>query len=523
MKPRLVKWSIALAIACVVARFCESNEVCAQGTQPDSVVLAAQIDQWLEEYRESHQLPVADRTDDATFVRRVSLDLLGRIPTVSEANAFRSLPQERNRFLLVEELTRSAEHDRFLASTLRRIWFPQLVHENWDDAELLDRYLAERLSQGFRYDQLVKELMRGDSAGEVRSASASRYLLTLTQGEPAKLAATTTRSFLGLNLDCAECHDHPFAEWSQEQFWGTAAFFAQPSSQPNDSLVRPQIKMPGTEHFITAALPTGERLDWPDRVTHQTGPLLLSDWLTDPGNKYFALHASNQIWYRLIGKPLAEPMDNLSSYESSDYAPLLEILADSLVEHEFDVKYLVQAIVLSDAYQRSSHLLADTFAANSDLLDKGFGRMAVRGLTGDQLYRSLRVAAGLPKLQEDLESPQMLESRRRFLVRFQVADPTVANRSIVQSLTLMNGEMMDGLTDPEQSPILKVVINAPFLERADRVEQLYWAALGRAPTNSEYTSIEPYLIRKEAEGAEAAAYGSLFWALLNSSEFNSNH
>jgi hypothetical protein len=210
--------------------------------------LAAKIDQHLAQGWEASNATPAPVVDDAGFVRRAYLDLAGRIPTAAESRAFLADKTPDKRSLLVRRLIGSGAYARHMAGFWRRTWVPQSETGEYSRlAEEIEDWLAPRLRAKASYDQLATELLlpRERSAQE----GPWRFFYAAANYQPENLAASTTRSFLGVNLDCAQCHDHPFASWTREQFWQTAAFFAKPSDLPDGPKL--EIVVAETESKVT--------------------------------------------------------------------------------------------------------------------------------------------------------------------------------------------------------------------------------------------------------------------------------
>ena len=238
--------------------------------------------------------------------------------------------------------------------------------------------------------------------------------------------------------------------------------------------------------------------------------------MTAKGNPYFARNAVNRVWANLFGTGLVEPLDDLSGENPASHPELLDELAKAFADSGFDLKYLTTAIVLTKAYQLSS-------GGSGSTSPRLFARSAVRGMTGEQLYASLRVAAGLPVERDDLESANALQERKQFADQFRIERAGNAQRSILQSLSLMNGKMTAELTTAAKTPTLQVVTDAPFLTAKGKIEALYLAAFGRKPTDDELVLLVKYVENGGADGDKAKAFADVFWALLNSIEFNTNH
>jgi hypothetical protein len=331
------------------------------------------------------------------------------------------------------------------------------------------------------------------------------------ENKPENLGASTSRIFLGVKLECAQCHHHPFADWKKEQFWEYAAFFAGPPQGGAPG----KIKIPSTDTFVNARFLDGSFPQAKDMTNPRT---TLADWMTAPTNKYFARAVVNRLWSHFFGTGLMEPVDNLS--DDGENKELLDELARDFTEHGFDLKFLIGALVNSKAYQLSS----GSGQAGPDA-ESHWARMPVRGLSPEQLFDSLREATGY---QEPLAANQRRGSRSaraEFLAQFtnQHEKRTEMQTSILQALALMNSKFTADATSVSRSETLAAVIDAPFLDSAGRIETLFLATLSRPPDGEERTRLLSYVGKGGPSGNSKQALADVFWALLNSSEFFLNH
>jgi hypothetical protein len=488
--------------------------------------LAKSIDRHLAAGWKKADVKPAPAADDATFARRVYLDLLGRIPTVAEARAFITDRSPDRRTKLIDRLLASGGHNRHAATFWRRTWVPQADTPQFTQlAEGFEEWIASRLAKNAPYDQLVRQMLvvtpnlRRVRGQGLPDGEASRVFVLASESKPENLAANTARAFLGINLDCAQCHDHPFAKWTRKQFWETAAFFATPTEATDKKPARLELTIPSTTRVIPAAFLTDDKLTLPARLDLITGPKLLAEWTTSKDNPYFARNAVNRVWAELMGTGLVEPLDDVSVDNAPSHPALLDELAGAFAASGYDLKYLTKAIALTRAYQLAS--VPEAPASTPD--PRLFARMPVRGLTGEQLYDSLRVAAGLPVERDDLDPVNATRERKQFAAQFLTERAATAQRSIIQSLALMNGPVTEAMTSPAKTPILASTTDAPFLDRAGKVEALFLAALGRRPTPKESSLMAKHLAGGGSYKDPAKALADVFWALLNSSEFSTNH
>ncbi len=482
-----------------------------------AVDLAAKIDHLLQTRWTTEKVPHAPLAGDPTFLRRVYLDLVGRIPTVGEAREFLGDPSTNKRALLVHRLIDSASHARHMATFWRREWIPQADTPQF--AELpddIESWIAGRLIEGTGYDQLVRDLL---TVSRSRSGPGTPLtFLVASEYKPENLAANMSRAFLGVNLDCAQCHDHPFARWTRDQFWETAAFFARPVSVEGKPAGRAELPIPNTKRMAAPRLLGKVQPTWPSEWKDETGRILLADWVTGKENPYFAKNAVNRAWANLFGTGIVEPLDDLSGPDSASHPELLNLLAENFAQSGYDLKFLTAALVLTQVYQQSSILPA------RDVTEpRWFARSAVRGLTGEQLYDSLRVASGQSIDRDDLDPANALRERKRFAGKFRLERPGNAQRSILQALSLMNGKFHANLSDLNHSPTLKAAANAPFLDTQGKLETLFLATYARFPKQAESQVLIAYIEKGGVEQDPRKALSDVFWALINSTEFNTNH
>ena len=461
--------------------------------------LADRIDQRLVARWAEAKVEPADPADDAEFQRRVTLDLIGRIPTVAEARAFQGETTPDRRRRLIDRLLDQPGYAGHFARFWAERWLPQgdAQFENLKP-EFLD-WLRMRLRQNAPYDRMVREVL---GAG-----GTLRLFLQANEFKPENLAGSVSRVFLGVSLECAQCHDHPSAAWKRQQFWEFAAFFAGgPEDKPGGRL---ELIDPGTKRQASPRFPDGSAPSWPDDPGRAAGRRVLAEWMADRRNPYFSRTAVNALWAHFFGTALAESLDDPKGPAFAGDPELLEDLAGAFAEHGFDLKYLIRSVALSHAYQLTSVGPAD--APEPRL----FARAAVRPLTGDQLYDSLLTATGLD--EESLARPAEygkpdVPPRKAFLAFFARGDGTAASRrTILQALLMMNGPLPDTAVNPEGGRTLTAVAEAPFLTTPRKVETLYLAALGRPPHPAERDRLVAYVEGGGPRRDAKYALADVFW------------
>ena len=508
----------------------------------EAAALTARIDATLSASWAAQKIVPAQDSTDGEFLRRVYLDLAGRIPTVTESRNFLTDPRDDKRRQLVAQLLQRPTYAKNMTTVWRHLLLPE-TDSNFQFSVLavgFDVWLRQQFANNVGYDQMVRELLtvpidqqvnqRINNFNNVGQASPIAYYFA-KEAKAENLASSSARVFLGLRLECAQCHNHPFATWTRDQFWGLAAFFAGIQSRnqgegfvmpEKEVLDRRELAIPGTDRVVQATFPDGTDPQWKFKV----GPRqTLADWVIDKNNPYFARAIVNRVWAHLFGIGLVEPVDEMVGGQDTvaHHLELLDELAKAFVAHKYDLKYLFEAIVGSKAYQLSSK-------------GKGaaplFSRQLLRGLTGEQLFDSLSVATGQPDNVGD-DAFAFLRGgngpRGEFLAKFgqQTGKTTEHETSIIQALTLMNGSFVGTATNPNRSQLLSAVLEAPFFDERSRIEAIYLATLARMPTAKELEKAE-YFIERASTGddlkkARSEAIADVFWALINSTEFVFNH
>ncbi len=471
-----------------------------------------------------------DPASDEEILRRVCLDLAGRTPSVSEVREYLKNTADDRYEKLVSRLLDSPDHSSHLAARFRSFLIPEGIDlTNFGGIEAFEKWLAGRFRSGESYDKTVQSLL----LAEGRLAQSGPLLFySATKLEADQLAGRTARVFLGMRLECAQCHDHPFEPWTQEDFWGFAAFFAR-ISRPRGKLenasavmqVRDvdhgEVMMPESESAVPPKFLNSNEVLHEETATARRRQL--TEWLTGRDNPYFARATANRVWSMMFGKGIVNPVDDFGSGNPPLSPELLDLLAAQFIQSNFDLKELFRVVALSKAYRLSSGS-GDISETRLDW----FAQMNVRMLTAEQVYDCITVATMPGAAQtSDMMSPISRfgnSPRQEFLREFR----TPAGRSteyqggIPQALTLMNGSLIDSATGLSSSGLLRS-LEAPFFTRDQRIEILYFATLSRRPKPSEKELLDQY-ITEDLSGRELReALSDVLWALLNSAEFTMNH
>jgi hypothetical protein len=529
MAMHLVRAWIAVVLVVATAAADEKGGVRRVQSPPsnsagDARALTARIDAVLAgRWAEAKILPAAI-ADDGEFLRRVSLDLIGKIPTAAEARDFLDNPGRDKRLALVERLLDSPAYTTRATEIWRRLLLPEADTEDVarQVSGSFEAWLRRKVIEEAGYDRIVREILTAklsarnaeQAVGMLESSPAAYY--AAKEGKPENLAAGVARVFLGVRLECAQCHNHPFANWKREQFWSLAAFFADvpPQGAENevalprrpDAAPRRELTIPGTKKVVKASHLDGSAPAWRPRADTRE---ILAEWVTAPDNPYFAKAVVNRVWARFFGVGLIEPVDSLDGEAGSELSGLLDELAGQFRAHGYNLKFLIRVFTATRAYNLSS--VENQGGSTAPV----FASMPIRGLSPEQLFDSLTQATG----------SEAADARARFLELFANREErsVEAETTIIQALTMMNGSYIESATNPETSQVLGAVIKAPFLDTPGRIETVYLATLTRRPRPDELSLLVRYVERRKTAEDRDKAFADIFWAILNGPEFHLNH
>ncbi len=486
------------------------------------------INATLEELWRKQKIEPAVPASDEELLRRAYLDLTGRTPTVNEVRNYLSDASPDRYASLVDRLLASRDHATHLAAVWRTFLLPEGVDlSRFGGVPAFESWLSERFAKNVPYDQLVHELLLAE--GRLAKSGPLLFYAALKL-DADQLAARTARVFLGMRLECAQCHDDPFEPWTQRDFWSYAAFFAR-ISRPQGKLEsvstvmrvsdvnRGEVKLPDTETVVSPRFLDGSPLEeTPESAARRRQ---LARWLTGAGNPYFARATANRIWAHLFGRGIVDPVDGFGEQHPPRSPELLDLLAGQLIRNEFDLRRLLRTIALSRAYRLSSG--ADS---PDEKRHDWFAQMNVKMLTAEQLYDCITVASMLVETESEGFSVLRVGNSRRdeFLQEFRTLSgrPTEYQGGIPQALTLMNGSLIGNATDLAGGGLLKS-LEAPFFSDDQRIEILYLATLSRRPSLAEWNVLRRHVAGREPGMSIQQPLADILWALLNSAEFTMNH
>jgi hypothetical protein len=464
--------------------------------------LAAWIDARQEAAWRDKGLPPRPVAGDDVFLRRAYLELAGTIPSVAEARDFLEATSADKR----ERLILSLVEDKRFAEHFARLWARTLAPAG-NTREPLEAWLRSEFGKNTPFDQMARAVLT--AKGDATTASPAAFYFAVGNS-PERVAEAVARGLLGVRLGCAQCHSHPFASWKREHFWGLAAFFAGTGIAPgrvNDAFTT-RITPADSSREFEARFLEGPAPRFPEGRSPRA---VLAEWVASPGNRFFAANVVNRVWQDLCGSGLVSTVDDLDTLGADERQQVLDELAAKFAANGFNLRWLVEGICLSKAYQQAS--TAGT--------EPGSARRPVRTLSPDQVFAALDQALSLKKGRG--LSPRYTPEGRNLMARLEEArgsTPTDFKAGIPQALLLMNGSIVSQATTLEDSLTLRAVVEAPFLKDAEKLETLFLAAYSRLPRADERDRLLKVVRARPADGeARRQAYANIFWALLNSPEF----
>jgi hypothetical protein len=501
------------------------------------------IDELVFENLATLGIPASRECDDGVFLRRVSLDVTGTLPTAEKAAEFLASRAPDKRERLVEALLESPEYADFFANK----WTALLKNRRDDTSDLLSNFafhswIRDSLLANKPYDVFVRELI-GATGTVVSSPPVAWYKRVK---DPKEQIEDVAQLFLGVRMQCAQCHHHPFERWSQDDYYGMAAFFSQvgrkPSSVRNEDLIfhkrgvavftNPRTSSPVRPVALGASVETISSDDDPR--------LVLADWMAEPSNPFFARVLVNRYWKHFFGRGLVEPEDDMRDTNPPSNPRLLTALAAHFVASKFDLKELVRTITRSRAYQAADGNDGNQSDGGNQGDVQNFSHAYPRRLTAEVLLDSIdRVAesstsfANLPAGTRAIALPDNSYNRSSaFLKAFGRPDSaSVCECERSQSSSLAQSLFMINAADIKAKLAAAGGRAARYAREprpdSEKIHELTLAALSREPTMQELLVAEAYIVEagagKAAEAARKERFEDLIWAMLNTKEFIFNH
>lgn len=510
------------------------------------------IDAHIQAAWQREKIEPAPPASDATFLRRVYLDLCGSLPTYDETKAFLDDESSDKRAKLIDRLLDDPRYAQHQAD----VWDMVLFGRNppgydADKRGGFQKWLKESFAKNVRYDKLVEAMLRAE--GNTVDAGAPMFLVQYRR-KPEEAAEKITQVFLGVQLQCARCHDHPFEDWKQVDFYGMAAFLARldvvkvgksgklskyvigEHSTGDILFTGPASEQePGKKGKpISPKFLLGDVLEEPEMPEdfeevkfkdNKQPPApkfsrknALADWVANKDNPFMPRAIANRVWAQFMGRGIVHPVDDMSPYNTPSHPELLKKLTAELVAHDFDLKWYIREICNSKVYQLS-HL-----GSVEEAKPRWFERAKVRPLSAEELAEGWRVATGYVQVmakkgKKPKEDDRFFGITSGYMLSF-FGRPNNGvgdfQGGLHEHLYLNNGQVRQ-LIVGDEGGVHHAIANAPAEARADR---LFMSVLSRRPTEAEREKFTEYLFAEEKPHERVS---EAMWALMTCSEFRFNH
>ncbi len=488
---------------------------------PENNYVDTHVHNKLEQLR---YLPSEDSSDEH-FLRRVHLTVIGVLPSVDEVRAFLADPTEDKRARLIDELLDRPEYATFW--TMRWADLLRLKDETVGrrGVSKYHGWIVDAFAENMPFDQFVRQLLTAD--GSTFLNPPANYYRTLEKTE--ECTEATAQLFLGVRIQCAKCHNHPFERWTQDNYYGLTAFFnrvkTKAGSREDEMVIwmasTGEVTQPRTKQTMQPWLP-GKGIDTLDETDRRT---LFARWLTAPENPYFAHVAVNRLWSHVMGRGIVEPVDDFRVTNPPSNVELLEALAADFRESGFDQKHMLHVILNSRTYQRSAR--PNAFNQGDH---KYFSRRFEKLLAAEQLLDAICHLTRIPENFEGVPAGTLATAlanppNHEFMKVFGQPDRSTAcacerssESNLAQAIQLFNGPLIHAKLGDKDNRFHQLI----SAEKSDGeiIDELYLASLCRRPKPAEVEAVRAHITTKENR---AEAFEDICWALINTNEFLMQH
>ena len=521
------------------------------------------IDDLVKDRWKDSEIKPSAVASDGEFIRRAYLDIVGHVPSLEEAKEYIDSRDKDKKAKLIQGLLANEDYTKYWAT----IWSNLLIGRTPGrdiDKGAMNKYLRDTFAQNKPWNKLVFELVTATGGSTTKSTTegvayngATNFMLSHMNDGKVPATSFTTRLFLGMQVQCTQCHDHPFNDRKQESFWGINAFLQKMNKQDftdrSDtgqriflfSELKDDLLEENTDLFVRydkrSALVEVTPPAWIDGKTKIVEPTSgmnlrerLAQLIVAEDNPYFAQAIVNRMWAHFLGRGIVHPLDDLGEHNPPSNPELLDKLANNFRESNYDLKRLITWITMSLPYGLSSQ----TNKSNKED-DALFSHYPLKQLSPEQFFDSLMVVTLTESMKKsDWDKADKLKDQllRQFTTVFNNDENSEAdsfNGTIPQALLLMNGELITKAVSKEKGSLLRERVDA-IMKKPTRaadaalLNDLYLAAVSRRPTEKERTLairlIQDTVAKsKDKDKDPIDAYQDIFWALLNSSEFVLNH
>ncbi len=497
----------------------------ADAWQPPAMQSNNEIDTLIQQKLTKLRLTPAPQCDDHTFLRRVFLDVIGQVPTADDVRAFLSDTSPDKRARIVDELLKRPEFPDVWAMAWAEVLRIERGQLEVKGVHVFTRWLREALRDGVPMDEIVRRMLT--ATGSAYSVPEANYWVTATS--PKVLAENAAQTFLGIRLQCAQCHNHPFERWRMDDYYGFASFFGRigrkRGDDPRDTVIynrgsgevtNERTRKSAKPQFLGGAMPTIK--PGVDRRA------VLAEWLTSRKNPWFAKNIANRVWARFFGRGLVQPVDDVRVSNPPSHPDLYRRLGERLAAANFDIRELIREICASRTYQATQH--PDAPPAST------YAGMAPRRMSAEQMLDAIGYITevrtkfrGIPLGQSAVQIVDA-DGGSRFLDLFgrpnRESVCTCDRReepTLNQVLHLINGETIENKLRSSKSRVARLLAAKAAPEII--LDELFLATYARLPSQTEQERI--LLSIRQAGNKPRDAWDDVLWSMFNSKEFLFQH
>ena len=460
--------------------------------------------------------------DDATYLRRIHLDLTGRLPSAERVKEFLEDSRPAKRSLLVDALLQSEEFNEYWTLQFAKLLRIRPQPDDDQGALTYHKWVAEQIKNNVGYRQMARELIL--ASGDTHESGPANFYRTV-RGQR-ELAEFASELFMGSRLRCANCHNHPLDRWTQDDYHGLAAIFAKVErgrvigDKPNGKTIHPRTRAPATQRI------PGKRF-LAENATN--GRRQLADWLTEPSNPYFAKAIVNRLWKRMMGRGLVEPVDDFRDTNPASHPTLLDKLARDFELNGYELRHTLRLIATSTTYARSANATVDNRDDN-----QFYSHAARRPLEAEVLSDAISDVLGLAtkygNSPEGTRAVTLVDPRTPSLAldilgrcgrEESCETETRAIGALSQKLHLFNGALVNSRIAAEGSRLHQMLLAGD--EAMEIVDAFYLAAFNRRPSTEEQQHWEAQLTKTKSPDEQRAFLEDFVWGLVTCEEFVTNH
>ncbi|MGZ0164257.1 MAG: DUF1553 domain-containing protein [Planctomycetales bacterium] len=468
-------------------------------------------------------------SDAATFLRRVTVDLCGRLPTVEETVAFLEDKSGSKRRLAIDRLLDSPDYPAYFAMRWGAILRNSKLAGADQASYAFHNWIKDMIARNRPYDEFVRGVVA--AAGEWQDAPAINWYWQTRDDQLHSVTADTAQVFLGIRLQCARCHHHPYERWGQEDYYGLAGFFTRLGrksfGQPPPYFASSKVTT-GEKNPLTGKVPEPKFLDGEyGKFTPEDDPRhALVDWMAQPDNPFFARVLVNRLWGHFMGRGLVDEVDDMRESNPPSNPELLDALAKDFIDHKFDVRHIVQTLVNSRVYQLSS---APTERNKDDR--QNFARFYARRLIAEVLLDAVDQTTGTKtRFGNIADSARAVDLPHEgfgsyFLDTFDRPKRVSgcecersSGATLAQVLLLANSDELENKLADGKGRIAKLASAEKPIP--DKIDEIYLSAFARHPHSKEFETTVKYV---ESQEDKRKALEDVLWTIVNSKEFLFNH